>query len=855
MKIKILLAVFTALLLILSACSEKPVEVNIKVSAILNGDVLEGATVLLDGKEVGQTDVKGEFSTSVSKLKEQKVSIEVVKVSDTLKSKPWKTEFAIAKAESETLTKEFKAELKNYITIVASSKNQPLADTTIRRGKDLVGKTDSEGRLEYVFDSWPKKGLRLKADKLGYVAKTMKLAGNSGDEVPVSLIERAVLQFKAFSDSNGASEPIEGASIYMGKKLLGSTGSDGYFTYRHKGKHGDKVKITMAARGYIPSKWSKTITLEGKQTYKRNYFSEKPSLIKTGIYSFVSNTSGEDISSVLSKVKQKLENELFSESKAFVQIQNAKLVKLVRDSKLSLDRLKTRGWNKNRLSRSLDLLVLGSIGRNDDNDFIIEVNFHRKDGTLVMSHVVTASSDSNWRIGRAVGEVVENVLERYPFEGMVTAVNEDGYRINLGDDVFPISNSDVFELRSISRNSVGKIKHSKAVGTSEVDRSRSFYTMLEPIKQKVKIGDRVVRVDSVRANQTDFIQLSVKGGVEADVRELSGVNVYAEEKWIGITDSKGKLKVPARIGRDVDLVLYKHGYKQIEKSVEADKKGQDFAFKMKSYSSNLTITSNPSGATIMLDDKKIGVTPMKSPYPVTLGFHTLRLHLGGQYRDWEEVVEFNKSDENRTGKNAIKLHKDYVNIAEKLYNGGEIDGAIAAYKNTNSQHPDYAEARHRLAQIYLDDKRDYDASIREFENVRNLPEVKELVLKQYAVVYTNLGHAYYAKADSIMDVDKKEASRYFAKAVKALNTAKENTRFFPNESYDEILHDTYYYVAVSLHNLFKITGRGALRTSADLAWQQYFDYFPDKLNSITEYTKLKGMAQRLWDELRLDSEA
>ena len=170
-------------------------------------------------------------------------------------------------------------------------------------------------------------------------------------------------------------------------------------------------------------------------------------------------------------------------------------------------------------------------------------------------------------------------------------------------------------------------------------------------------------------------------------------------------------------------------------------------------------------------------------------------------------------------------------------------------------HPDYAEARHSLAQIYLDEKQDYDAAIREFENVQNLPEVKDLVLKQYAVVYTNLGHAYYAKGDSILDVDKKEAAQYFAKSIKALNTAKENSRFFPNEHYDEILHDTYYYAAVAFHNLFKITGKSTLQDSADLAWQQYFDYFPTRLESIEEYANIKATAQRLWNELKTYADA
>ncbi len=60
-----------------------------------------------------------------------------------------------------------------------------------------------------------------------------------------------------------------------------------------------------------------------------------------------------------------------------------------------------------------------------------------------------------------------------------------------------------------------------------------------------------------------------------------------------------------------------------------------------------------------------------------------------------------------------------------------------------------------------------------------LPENKQLVYKQFAIAYTNLGHAYYERGNALVNRDKDGAAKYLAKAVQNLQTAKQNTRFFP----------------------------------------------------------------------------
>jgi tetratricopeptide (TPR) repeat protein len=245
----------------------------------------------------------------------------------------------------------------------------------------------------------------------------------------------------------------------------------------------------------------------------------------------------------------------------------------------------------------------------------------------------------------------------------------------------------------------------------------------------------------------------------------------------------------------------------------------------------------------------LGRTPLAGK-PVGLGFHTVRLTVGENYRDWEEVVEFDKKVEDRTGSRKIVLFKDYMKLGEAAEAKGDVDGAIAAYAATVKAHPDYSSAHHRLAQLYLDEKDDYDGAIREFENVLSLPENEQLLYKQFAIAYTNLGHAYYDKGNETMNADRNSAAQYYAKAVQNLKVGKQNTRFFPMDEYDEAVHDTYYYMALSYQKLYMITKRANLLSDANLAWRDYFDFFPSALEGNEAFEKHRETAKKFWDQIR-----
>jgi tetratricopeptide (TPR) repeat protein len=438
----------------------------------------------------------------------------------------------------------------------------------------------------------------------------------------------------------------------------------------------------------------------------------------------------------------------------------------------------------------------------------------------------------------------------------VVDAQEDRPRINLGKASYKIGKGMEFGVMTPRLDESGKVSGYREVGRLKVKKADDTFavTEVEDLKkgEKVGLGDRVVRlvIREDEDQEKNTVILSTKGGLPPDAAPLAGVNIYLNEEWVSTTGADGKAEVPVRLGKKYDLVLYRHGYQQAMDKMQVEKSKDVKEYTLTVNNALFKVDSRPSSADVFVDGDKIGRTPLLEGKPVTLGFHTVRVALGGDYRDWEEVIEFASKSEDRTGARSIVLHKDFLKIGEKAEQKGDVDGAITAYRSMEKGHPDYSESHHRLATIYLDEKNDYDAAIQEFENVLALPENQQLVYKQYAVAFTNLGHAYYEKGNALVATDKQGAAQNFAKAVQNLQTAKQNTRFFPTMRYDEAVHDTYYYNALAFHKLYLITKKATVQNSASLAWREYFDFFPKKLEGNNTYEQSRQAAQKYWEQIK-----
>jgi hypothetical protein len=840
--------------LVLAGCGEK---LELKIKATIEGKPATRAKVSVDGEEQGFTDTNGVFSKVIRKKPGADVEIIVSTDIPGYRVTPWKNNFVMKLPKSGAPdTYSFNADFtaSRYVTIVASDQGAPVAEAVVTAaGKDM-GHTNEKGEFvyEYKYKDLPKGGVDLAITKSGYGIWRKTGAVDPGQRIEATLSKRVLITVTALAEEYGQASGIAGVTVSLNKKQIGRTDAKGVMTYIYDGEPGKKAQVSLSATGHIPPAWKTSVTLAGEIAIQRYFYPLTPKPIRAGIYRFVSNTPNADMKEILGQTETALAAQLFKNS-CFVQVPSKTLQSDMKQARLSIEKITAKGWRETPLRKTVDMIILGSIAK-DDNGLIIETKFYTSAGKLILSQLTRARSAGD--INSAAKEITAAVLERFPFEGTVIGTENDRYRVNIGK-IYKISRGMEFALMAPRLDETGKIAGYREIGKLKVKKSEEngSWAEVEDVKkgEKINIGDRAVRriyrEGEEEAARTYFI-LSAMGGVPPDVAPLGAVNVYVNDEWIGSTGADGKAEVPVRIGKNINLVLYKHGYQQVSDKFKIEKTKTVKEFVLNVINSVFRIESEPASADVYVDADKIGTTPILDGKLVNLGFHTVRVSLGGDYRDWEEVVEFSKKTEDRTGSAKVVLHKDFLKIGERALQEGNVDAAIQAYQSTEKGHPDYSEAHQRLAQIYLDDKDDYDSAIQEYENVLSLPENQQLVYKQYAVAFTNLGHAYYERGNALVQKDSDAAVQSFSKAIENLKKAKQNTRFFPNRHYDEAVHDTYYYTALAYHKLYQLTKKNAILNDANLAWREYFDFFPKKLEGIDTYEEARTSAQKYWDQIK-----
>lgn len=839
---------------LLFACSGEKLE--LKVKARMEGQPAAQAKVTVDNEVQGFTDADGLFLKVLRRKPGVDVEVTVSKEMPGYRIKPWKKTFVMKLPKSGTAdTYAFDADLSatKYITIETTEKGVPVADAVVKVSGKEIGKTDGQGVFVYDFKELPKSGLDLTVTKPGYATwrKTGRI--EPGQRLEAKLSRRVIVTISALMEEYGQSSGIPGITVHINNKELGTTDAKGVLVYHYDGELGKKVPVTLSAAGYIPEAWKTSIVLEGEVQLQRYFYPTTPKPIRTGIYRFVGNTPNADLKEVLSQTEAAVAAQLFKYG-CFREVSSETLRTEIKASKLNIERITAIGWRETPLRRVVDMIILGSVAK-DEKGFLIETKFYGSGGKLILSQLTRAKGPGD--INSAAKEIATAVLEHFPFEGTVVSSDGERYRINLGKSGYRIARGTDFVLMAPRLSEAGKVSGYRETGRLRVKKAEESgsWTEVEELKknEKVTLGDRVVR-RSYREGEEEarrnYLIISAKGGLAPDVLPLAGVNIYVNDEWLGSTGPDGKAEVPVRINRSMTVMLYHHGYQQVTEKVKIEKNRETREFVLAVNNAVFKVESEPSSADVLLDGDKIGRTPILDGRPVSLGFHTVKLSVGGDFRDWEEVVEFAKKEENRTGDRRILLPKDFLKIGQRAEQKGDIDGAIQAYKGAEKGHPDYSEVHHRLGRIYLDEKGDYDSAIKEFEIVLSLPENQQLIYKQFSVAFMNLGHAYYEKGNALVPKNKDAAAQNFAKAVQNLQVAKQNTRFFPNAHYDEAVHDTYYYTALSYHKLYLITRKNNLLNSANLAWREYFDFFPKKFEGNKTFEQNRESAQKYWDQIK-----
>jgi tetratricopeptide (TPR) repeat protein len=908
--IKIGLVLLSSILIF--ACeARRQAEIDVEVNVTLDGKPVPQAKVLVDGVESGATDSNGYFLNRISRQPGAEVFLAVQKEATGYQIEPWKYSFVVKLPKQGAVERyPFKVALKatKFITVSVTENGEPLEGASIRIQDGVHVKTDENGEYLHSYQVLPKRGMEIRISKRGYRTWRKTLRVEPGQRVEVSLsrikrvakapeektptaklpppeapvkkrpaekgpaakarvatapaakapapkakVTKAAISVAALTEAYGVLKGIPDAVISVNDKPVGKTDAKGVYTYVYQGKRGEETQLKLAAPGYIPEQWKTSIKLEGDRNIQRFFSSAKPEPLKVGIYGYVNNTPEEDLSEILSMIEKSLSDNLSIYS-SLLEVPKPKLREEMLQATLDMETVATKGWQNTPLIKSVDMIIAGNVTKGDPG-ITIETTVNFSDGSTILSQINRVSKKKH--IGNTVKLILNNIIDQFPFEGAIDAVQGDRYRINLGKLDYKIRRGNEFKYMAPDLDKSGRLKGYHEAGMliiKENDETSSWAEIVTINEgEEVSIGDKVVRriyLEEEREVAKDSFVLLAKGGSAPDAAPLWGVNAYLNNTWVGTTGSNGRVEIPARLYEEYDILLSRYGYQPLHDTISLDASKQVKEFTLDVATALFKVESEPPEADVFVDGVKIGRTPILDGKPVNFGFRRVRLSVGGEYRDWEEVLEFDTATIERIGENKIVFVKDYLKIGKMAEQNGNIDAAIQAYASTEIGHPDYSDAHHRLGQLYLDEKDDYAAAIREFENVLSLPENQQIIYKQFAVTYTNLGHAYYEKGNQLIQKDKRAAAQNLAKAVEKLKIAKQNTRFFPTRHHAEAVHDTYYYRAISYHKLFLITHKKSLRLKADLAWREYFDFFPKKLEGNSSFAKCRSAARRYWAQIK-----
>jgi tetratricopeptide (TPR) repeat protein len=315
------------------------------------------------------------------------------------------------------------------------------------------------------------------------------------------------------------------------------------------------------------------------------------------------------------------------------------------------------------------------------------------------------------------------------------------------------------------------------------------------------------------------------------------VSVYRDGLWVGTTNAKGEIRVPRSSREKHEFLFAKGGVKPYREEIAAEAGGEKTIL-LPDVASRFRLESEPSGARVRLDDEELGTTPLETD--VVMGFHRLVVDAGGEWRAFDKVVEFAGTETDLIGPRRVKLQQDLLKRAQSRLDGGDVDGAIEALSQVTPGHPDYSAAHHRLAGLYLDQKKDANRAIAEFQKVLELPENRELVNKRFAVTFLNLGRAYYMLG----------TPEGYRKAIDQLVVARDNKRFFPRDQHDQATHDTHYFLALASHKLHHSTGGERLLQETSTRWKDYFDYFPEGLAAAPSVKQARTSAEQYYEEIK-----
>jgi hypothetical protein len=776
------------------------------------GEPLAGVSVEALGKTQGATDANGELAFSFAADAGEELVVAATLDRPGMRFKPWQQSVVVRKwdaARPETLEYRLQAKLEPVALtsrIELDTGGAPVTGAEVRiDGKPA--KPDPDGRLEVDmgarFARPAKVSVRVKDFHPFEETATLR----AGETFVARLIKIGVVYAKVLVayPVRDRLVPVAGADVALAGKPIGKTDAAGTLRYQAPNK---EATLEVRKDGFLPSPATGTAPAKRATQVIVSLVPREAPVHRLLLLPPTNGSPGDaEVEAALSEIEDQLSDHVFS----------------------------LACFEKAESEKTADAVV-SAVASRAEGGILLSVRVAWVKGKTIGGF---AESGKLARIKAVCEDAASRIVEVFPFEGHVLGFEENRVITSLGSGKSRgVKKGDGVALyhwdgtTPIKLGPLGKA----VVRRVDADFSR---VELQGRAQKPVVGDAVVLLPrAVEAAFDSGVTFTVKAGTAGAEKPFPNVNVYRDGLWIGATSDSGQIQVPVASGEKHVFLFVKGSIRPYREEITAAGPAEQRTVLFPETTSRLKMESEPSGARVRVDDEEVGVTPLETD--VLRGFHRVVVDAGGDWRPYDKVMEFTVAEENYSGSRRLVLQKDALKESEAALDRGDTDGAIAVLSRVQPGHPDYSAAHHRLAGLYLDEKKDAAKAIEEYRKVLELPENRELVNKRFAVTFLNLGRAYYML----------QTAEGYQKAIEQLVIARENKRFFPRDQHDRATHDTLYFLALASQKLYHGTGGDRLLQETSSRWKDYFDYFPPSLQGADEFKQARASGEQYYEEIR-----
>lgn len=720
-------------------------------------------------------------------------------------------------------------------------------------------KTNVRGRCAIQLDegsSWS-----LNVSKADYIPETSELMVTEGKKIiRVQLGKGQTIEIAAFGRGVTTTRSLPGVQINIDGVPAGRTDQSGNFVHRFKpfkrengAKISPKIKVEMIPpKGFTPDLGIVELPATGSGKIIRHFVGSLAKIPVTIIDDPLITTSTIE-PELINRVRRAVDSAI--DRKVFAKRIFTRATRIHKNPDFRVRRVITEGPE----SLQVELLIV------DVKGIVV----------AAAKEMLPREIDDNSELKQNIDALVTRMVRSVPFHGVVVDVSPGQVRAELpGQLATVLEPGDRFDLFSNvldSRNRISKIANIGAAVVTGAERpagiqqetgssGATIALNLEGVgkKQRVEIGDVLVlrpmgadpadkvariatRADERKQNKNEARKkltkspdksdspaaiapsIMVRARSSDDPRGLANANVYFDDVWIGTTNSNGVLYLSERlVGKKGSVTASKAGWNTVVVKAQVPAKGQ-LEVALEAEPSRLRLDSVPSGASVYLDGKLAGKTPLDTPMNGSGSFVKLEIEGAEGYKRQSMVLEIESGTLDLSGQRAVVLEEDIVSRARGIADAGKVSEAVGLLTGVPENHSDYLLSRHLAGELALGKLNDPENAAVYFAAVTSTPEVRDFIDKRYVGSHINQGIALHLIAEKNSTTNPRLAAENFNRAATILEKASRYTRFLPKKDFEESVRNLEYFRALSLHRQWLLTKDDAALTSANRAWREYLN--------------------------------